>query len=82
MTNEILDLLVKLGDITSYTYEKVPDQYDPMTLKTTERVEITFPSGKSLFIDSSHAVREDTSLWFGTLRDGQVFRSRTLGESK
>jgi hypothetical protein len=51
MTNEILDSLVKSGEISSYVYEEILDAPDSDSRKT-ERVELTFSSGKKLVIDT------------------------------
>lgn len=79
MTNEILDSLVRSGELSSYKYEEILESPDS-EVRTTEQLELVFPSGKKLIIDTfCSGCLQNTSLFFGTPdEDGRIFRSRTL----
>jgi hypothetical protein len=68
MTNEVMERLVKSGDISSYMYQKVDDggtADQTSKFRNTERLTIVFPSGASLKIDEiCSGCSENVSLIF------------------
>ncbi len=52
MKNSIFEELVNIGDLKSYNYETVEDKDDLPGLRETERLELIFPSGSKLVLDT------------------------------
>ncbi len=54
MKNEVLDSLVKSGDIVSYGYEQLDEDGNPgeSDSRNSERLILIFPSGKNLILDT------------------------------
>ena len=68
MINKVLDSLVESGEITSYKYEEILDYPDSESRKT-EKLELTFSTGKKLVIDTfCSGCLENTSLLFREIK--------------
>lgn len=64
LKNDTLDFLVTSGEISSYKYEEILD-YPDIESRKTEKVELTFPSGKKLIIETfCSGCLQNTSLFF------------------
>jgi hypothetical protein len=50
LTNDVLDSLVLSKDISSYSYQEVPEEESKF--RKTEKLELTFPSGRKLVLDT------------------------------
>lgn len=51
MNNSILEELVNIGDLKSYNYETVEDDFGS-DFRETERVILVFPSGSKLVLET------------------------------
>lgn len=72
MKNELLDYLVKKGDIVFYTYENLDEEGNPgeSGFRNTERLILLFPSGNKLILDTCCSGMNENTVFMMELLKG------------